>query len=66
MVLYNYVAGVYTSGIQNIELTLVSFIGFYDLFGAVPRTDPLIVVPINQTTEQETDSDSLAFFEVDL
>jgi len=61
---YNYVAGVYKWD-SEYRIDLVSFIGFYDLFGAVPRTDPLIVVPINQTTEQETDSVAY-FFEVDL
>ena len=61
---YNYVAGIYKWD-SEYRIDLVSFIGFYDLFGAVPRTDPLIVVPINQTTEQETDS-TAAFFELDL
>ena len=60
---YNFVAGVYKWD-SEYRIDLVSFIGFYDLFGAVPRTDPLIVVPINQTTEQETDSKAV-FFEVD-
>jgi len=34
------------------------------LFGVVPRTDPLIVIPINATTQQETDSTAF-FFEFD-
>ena len=52
---YNYVAGIYKWD-SEYRIDLVSFIGFYDLFGVVPRTDPLIVIPINATTQQETDS----------
>ena len=59
----NYVAGVYKWD-SEYRIDLVSFIGFYDLFGAVPRTDPLIVVPIYATTHQETDSIAV-FFEAD-
>ena len=60
----NYVAGLYKWD-SEYRIDLVSFIGFYDLFGAVPRTDPLIVVPIYATTQQETDSTAV-FFEADV
>ena len=60
---YNYVAGIYKWD-SEYRIDLVSFIGFYDLFGVVPRTDPLIVIPINATTQQETDSTAF-FFEFD-
>ena len=61
---YNYVAGIYKWD-SEYRIDLVSFIGFFDLFGAVPTTDPLTVVPLYATTQQETDS-TAAFFELDL
>ncbi|MCH2263663.1 MAG: TonB-dependent receptor [SAR86 cluster bacterium] len=60
---YNYVAGVYKWD-SEYRIDLVSFIGFYDLFGVIPTTDPLTVIPIYATTQQETDSIAY-FFELD-
>ncbi len=59
----NYVVGVYKWD-SEYTIPMESRIGFFDLFGAVPTQDPLIVVPIYNYTHQETDSIA-AFFEAD-
>ena len=59
----NYVVGLYKWD-SEYTIPMESRIGFFDLFGAVPRTDPLIVVPIYAFTNQETDSIAV-FFEGD-
>ena len=59
----NYVVGLYKWD-SEYTIPMESRIGFFDLFGAVPTQDPLIVVPIYNYTHQETDSIA-AFFEAD-
>tara|TARA_Y100000588_G_C14258206_1_gene926458 strand:+ start:613 stop:2850 length:2238 start_codon:yes stop_codon:yes gene_type:complete len=60
---FNFVVGLYKWD-SEYTIPMESRIGFFDLFGAVPRTDPLIVVPIYAFTNQETDSIAV-FFEGD-
>ncbi len=59
----NYVVGLYKWD-SEYTIPMESRIGFFDLFGAVPTEDPLIVVPIYNYTHQETDSIAV-FFEAD-
>jgi len=59
----NYVVGLYKWD-SEYTIPMESRIGFFDLFGAVPTQDPLIVVPIYNYTHQETDSIAV-FFEAD-
>ena len=59
----NFVAGLYKWD-SEYTIPMESRIGFFDLFGAVPRLDPLIVVPVYNYTHQETESMAV-FFEVD-
>ncbi len=59
----NYVVGLYKWD-SEYTIPMESRIGFFDLFGAVPTEDPLIVVPVYNYTHQETDSIAV-FFEAD-
>lgn len=60
---FNYVVGLYKWD-SEYTIPMESRIGFFDLFGAVPTQDPLIVVPLYNYTHQETDSMAV-FFEGD-
>tara|TARA_B100000963_G_scaffold215565_1_gene188048 strand:- start:3613 stop:5868 length:2256 start_codon:yes stop_codon:yes gene_type:complete len=60
---FNYVVGLYKWD-SEYTIPMESRIGFFDLFGAVPTQDPLIVVPLYNYTHQETDSMAI-FFEGD-
>ena len=60
---FNYVVGLYKWD-SEYTIPMESRIGFFDLFGAVPTQDPLIVVPLYNYRHQETDSMAV-FFEGD-
>ena len=60
---FNYVVGLYKWD-SEYTIPMESRIGFFDLFGAVPTQDPLIVVPLYNYTHQDTDSMAV-FFEGD-